>query len=146
MPLTLVGLESWADLLLTAFIGCGPGDASLVRLVEPPGASGDVELGLLRLDGAHPCEVLDELLVEPACVALGVAAGGWAAPLGPLVRDGPIRPSAHPDAERILQVVLVARSGEVVSRVRFPDGTVLTAPPAEGAVLSSLREALAMTA
>lgn len=146
MPLTLVGLESWADLLLTAFVGCGPGDASIVRLVEPHDAPGEVELGLLRLDGAHPCEVLDELAVEPSCAALGVAAGGWAAPLGPLVRDGPMRASAHPDAERILQVVLVARSGEVVSRVRFPDGTVLTAPPADGAVLSSLREVLSMSA
>ena len=141
MPLTLVGLAAWADLLLTAFTGCGPGDASLIRLVEPPGAPGEVELGLLRLDGAHPCDVLDELLVEPSCVALGVAAGGWAAPMP---RDGPPgRPSAHPDAERILQVVLVARSGEVVGRVRFPDGTVLTAPPADGAVLSSLRAVLA---
>lgn len=143
MPLTLVGLETWADLLLTAFTGCGPGDASLVRLAEPPGHPDEVELGLLRLGGAHPCDVLDDLLVEPSCVALGVACGGWAAPLDPLVRDGPAPPSAHPDAERILQVVLVARTGEVVGRLRFPDGTVLTAPPADGAVLSSLREALA---
>lgn len=141
MPLTLPTLESWADLLLSAFAGCSPADASLVRLVAPADAPGEVELGLLRLDGAHPCAVLDELVLDhalgpgDACLALGVVSGGWAAPPG-----GP--PSGHPDAERILQVVLVAPGGEVVARLRFPDGTVLSSPPSEGRVLRSLRDAL----
>lgn len=138
MTMTLTGLHTWADLLLEAFAGAGPADACVVRLAQLPGSPEEVELGLLRLDGRHPTEVLHELLVDGECVALGVACGGWAAPM----HDGGARPSAHPDAERILQVVLVGRGGEVVSRVRFPDGTVLTEPPAVGAVLEALHHAL----
>ena len=39
----------------------------------------------------------------------------------------------------------MSRQGEVVSRLRFPDGEVLTSPPGEGLVLASLFAALGLS-
>jgi hypothetical protein len=41
-------------------------------------------------------------------------------------------------------VVLVDRAGNEVGRTRWQDGTVLDGAPAEGAVLSLLRQALGL--
>lgn len=128
-------LGHWADLLLDAFLGAAPADASLVRLARPDDGRHDVELGLLPLAGRHPVDLLDGFVAPPSWLALGVATGGWAGPAD----GGP--PSAHPDGVRVVQVVLVDRDGGVAGRVRFPDGTVLREPPAMGAVLAALRAA-----
>ena len=56
------------------------------------------------------------------------------------------RPSAHPDAERVFQVVLVDRGGAIAGRLRRADGSVLTEAPAGGDVLDALRAALGVQA
>lgn len=127
-------LEQWADLLSEGFGAHDPGP-TLIRLDRA--ASGDHELALRPID-VHPVEALAALKRPVDCGALGVAIGGWAAPLGPT------RPSAHPDAERVFQIALVNRDGFVVSRLRYPDGTVIKEPPATGAVLDALRTALGL--
>lgn len=129
-------LERWADVLLEALRTHEPG-ATLVRLDQD--GAGDFELALRPVD-THPVEALAQLDRPVPCHALGVATGGWAAPMGS------VRPSAHPEARRIFQVVLVGRDGVVVSRVRYPDGSVMTEPPGAGAVLDALRAALGLSA
>jgi hypothetical protein len=130
-------LERWADVLLEALRTNEPG-ATLVRLDRD--SAGDSELALRPID-THPVEALAELDQPMRCHALGVATGAWAAPMG-----SSVRPSAHPEARRVFQVVLVGQDGSVVSRVRYPDGSVMTEPPGAGAVLDALRTALGLSA
>ena len=131
-------LDRWADILLEALDTKKPG-ATLVRLERVGGE--EHELALLPVD-VHPTEALAVLDLPESCYAVGVATGGWAAPM-----DGrPGRPSGHPDARRVFQVVLVDRAGAVVSRVRFPDGSIMKEPPGHGAILDALRAALGLPA
>lgn len=125
-------LDRLAAVLLEAFDTNEHG-ATLLRIDDD--GSGEFDIGLMPID-CHPVDALEVVDVPASCTALGVATGGWSAPISDL------RPSAHPDAQRIFQVVLVDRAGTVASRVRYPDGSVLTAPPSEGAVLDALRTAL----
>ncbi len=129
-------LERWGDILLEALETRKPG-ATLVRLAHD--GSGEHEVAVLPID-LHPTEALRGYEAPAECYALGIATGGWAAPM-----DG-TRPSAHPDAQRIFQIVLVDRTGAVVSRVRYPDGSVMREPPEYGAVLDALRSALGIRA
>lgn len=130
-------LERLADILLEALDSQEPG-GTLVRvdLVEPE----DVQLALKPID-VHPTVALAGFRVPASCYALGIATGGWAAPMG---AKG--RPSNHPDAQRVFQVVLVDRAGAIVGRMRRPDGSVLTEAPASGDVLDALRAALGVRA
>ncbi len=129
-------LDHWADLLLEALDTGKPG-ATVVRLSDD--RSGEHELAVRPID-VHPLEALSGFEAPASCFALGVATGGWAAPM-----DG-IRPSEHPEGQRIFQVVLVDRSGRVASRIRFPDGSIMTDAPGSGAVLDALRQALGVGA
>ena len=131
-------VDLWADMLIEAQSQAPHFGASLIRLVEPDDSPDQVEVGLLPLDGAHPADFLEGFRAPPSWVALGVAGGGWAAPLDA------VRPSAHPEARRVIHVVLVARDGTVAGRIRYPDGTIMASPPTHGAVLDGLRGALGL--
>ena len=109
----------------------------LVRLVLDERVSGGPELAVRPLDGP-PAEALAGFRAPAAWSAIGLVCGGWAAPM-----DG-VRPSAHPDARRISQVILLGRDGTIASRVRYADGSVLRAAPASGAALDALRFALGL--
>ena len=129
-------------LIADALIGRhGRIDGAMLVRIERRWRRGRPECGLdfgLRPLDCHPVDALMRLRVPPSWVGLGVVCGGWAAPL-----DGG-RPSAHPDAQRIVVVVLVGRDGAVVSRMRWPDGTVISEVPADGEVLQAMRLALGL--
>ena len=134
---TTIVLERLADILLEALDSEAPG-ATLVRVdLVPPD---ELELALKPID-VHPTEALAGFRRPASCYALGVATGGWAAPMG---AKG--RPSNHPDAQRVFQVVLVDCAGSTVARLRRPDGSVLREAPAGGAVLDALLTALGVQA
>lgn len=130
-------LERLADILLAALDSHAPG-ATLVR-IDIDG-EGEPDVALKPID-VHPTVALAKLGAPASCHALGIATGGWAAPMG-----GVGRPSAHPDAQRVFQVVLVDRAGGVAARLRLADGSVMTEVPATGAVLDALRAALGLRA
>lgn len=126
-------LDPWVDLLDLAL---GESDqASLVRLDRPADAPEQVDVALLPLDGVHPAKLLVGYEPPPACVAIGVVVGGWAAPL-----DG-TRPSQHPARQRVTTTVLVDRAGNVAGRVRVADGAELPIP-CDGELLQLLRAAM----
>jgi hypothetical protein len=57
--------------------------------------------------------------------------------------DSPVRPSAHPEAKRILAVNVIGRGGGTAARVRWPDGSVTDlGPGGVGRVLDALRAAM----
>lgn len=69
-------------------------------------------------------------LAPPACWATGLVAGGRTVPID------------HPDDGQRLPVRVIclqARSGLVVSRVDFPDGSMIDEPPAAGHIVDLLR-------
>lgn len=99
-------------------------ETALVRLGEPE-PSGDFEIGYLDLRGDHPTEALFGLVAPDEWWALGVIASGWMAPLegeGLEFGTSTIRPSAHPDAVRVMTAAFVARDGTFVSRAEAADG------------------------
>lgn len=130
--MSTTALERLADILLEVLDSPAPG-ATLVRvdLVDE-----EIELALKPID-VHPTAALAGFRPPASCHALGIATGGWAAPMG-----GTGRPSNHPDAQRVFQVVLVDRAGAVAGRLRRADGSVLTEPPAGGDVVDALRVAM----
>ena len=113
--------------------------ASLIRLASVKGAPDEFEFGIKHLDG-HPVEALEGFRAPRSWFGLGVLTGGWVAPMDGTV----VRPSAHPDAVRISQVVLMDRKGRVESRVRYPDGAIMSEVPTMGVVLDALRAALGL--
>jgi hypothetical protein len=108
--------------------------ATLLRLERHP-VSGEISVRMRPLK-RHPVDALRRFRAPASWIGLGLLTGGWAAPL-----DG-TRPSAHPEAQRITQVVVVDRGGRVESRVRFPDGSIMREAPSVGAVLDAMRAAL----
>lgn len=90
------------------------------------------DIGILPLDGLAPADVLLGTYAPKDWAVLGVATQGWARPL-----DGP------GDRVRAEVVVLVARDGRVVSRVRYGD-QVIEEPPALGVTLDCLLRALGL--
>lgn len=90
------------------------------------------DVGILPLDGLAPTDVLLGAEAPADWAVLGVATGGWARSLD--------RPSHRVRAE---VVVLVARDGRVVGRVRQGD-QVITEPPASGVTLDCLQRALGL--
>src|SRR5262245_26264574 len=117
-------LDNLADALIDEFrdtVG-----ATLIRLVQCDDPE-QVEFSIKPLDG-HPADELEGFRAPESWVAIGVITGGWAAPM-----TG-VRPSAHPDALRVTQLVIVDRDGTVFSRLRYPDGSILCEPPSSGAV------------
>lgn len=91
------------------------------------------DLLVAPLGSGSPAEALLGFTAPATWCAIGVAAGGWAAPpsatresdleLG-RATGGP--PSAHPDAMRIRATTVISRLGGEVTVLRWPDGTELT--------------------
>jgi hypothetical protein len=106
------------------------GDPFLVHV--NPKADGP-DIGILPLDGLAPADALLEMVAPEEWSALGVAAGGWA------------RSMDYPEEgrSRAEMVVIVARDGHVVARVRH-GGEVTTDPPASGLTLDGLQRALGL--
>lgn len=124
-------LGQLADSLCTA-VDDGAGG----QLVHVAATDDGLTVGLLDLEGAPPADVLLGTVAPDDWVALGVATGGWAHPLdaGPGDRRGPTR---------TVVVVLVLRSGDVVSRLRVGD-EMIHEPPAYGLTLDCLQRALGL--
>src|SRR5438876_9249583 len=76
--------------------------------------------GLMIPFQEHPADHLRRYRPPFGCVALGLVTAGWAAPM-----DSPVRPSAHPDAQRIVNAVVLGRDGLLVGRLRLPDGSIM---------------------
>ena len=132
MTTTRPSLDHWVELLELVL----PDDQNgvLVRLAD----LGDTaEVGLLPLDGCHPGELLDGFEPPDDWFALGIVCRGWASPM-----DGE-RPSRHPSRRRVTATVLVDRDGHVAGRTVDEHGDVVVdGPPAEGALLDALRQAI----
>jgi hypothetical protein len=106
------------------------GGALLVHVIQTPGGP---DVGILPLDGLAPADALLGVVAPDHWAAVGVASMGWARSLD--------RPAGR--GVRTEVVVLVARDGHVVGRVRH-GGEVLTEPPASGLVLDGLQRALGL--
>jgi hypothetical protein len=128
-------LELWVDDLLDEFASDSFAGSLLVRVIQDDDE--DIRFEAANLD-AHPADALVGYRAPASCIALGTVSGGWAAPM-----DGSTtRASAHPEAKRVFQVVLVDRLGVVAGRVRYPDGSMLRSAPTHGDVLDALRASL----
>lgn len=108
------------------------GDGFLIHLVA---ADDGHDVGTKPLEGA-PAEMLMGTVVPDHWWALGVAVGGWARPLRPTGQLG--EPTG-----RAANVVVVTRSGEIVSRTRI-GGQTLTETPAYGLTLDVIQRALGL--
>jgi hypothetical protein len=128
-----------ADFLDTAFLndladslGRAIADNGGGVLVHVVAHADGPDVGILPLDGLAPTDVLMGAVAPAEWAVLGVATGGWARPL-----DGPGR------RVRAEVVVLVARDGRVVGRMRHGD-EVVSEPPAYGVSLDCLQRALGL--
>jgi hypothetical protein len=122
-------LDDLADSLGRAVADNGGG--VLVHIAVGPDG---LDVGILPLDDLAPADVLLGAVAPPDWAVLGIATLGWARPLD---RRRPARRA------RAAVVVLVARDGRVVGRVRQGDH-VLTEPPAWGVTLDCLQRALGL--
>lgn len=111
------------------------GDGFLVHLVAAPDGDGH-DVGTKPLEGIAPAEALMGTVVPEHWWAFGLAVGGWVRPMGPEGRVGE-------RAGRAANVVVVTRSGEIVSRTRI-DGRTMTEPPAYGITLDAIQRALGL--
>ena len=107
------------------------GGGALVHVVP---SAGGPDVGILPLDGLAPTDVLLGAVAPADWAVLGVATLGWARPLD--------RRRAAPRSRAVV-VVLAARDGRVVGRLRQGD-RVLTEPPAWGITLDCLQRALGL--
>ena len=121
-------LHDLADSVSRALADNGQG-----HLIHVSCSAGGADVGVLPLDGEAPADLLLGTVAPPHWAVLGVAVGGRARPL-----DRPGGP-----ATRVETVVLVARDGRVVGRLRQGD-TVTTEPPAYGVTLDCLKRALGL--
>ena len=133
-----VDLGRWADALIARYRDRDVNGNALFPISSPdPAEVPDLGDLLVPMD-RHPVDFLRRYRPSATCMALGLVSAGWAAPM-----DSPVRPSAHPDAKRILQVTVIGRGGGTASRIRWPDGSVMDPGPAGfGRVLDVLRGAM----
>ncbi|MDQ6910495.1 MAG: hypothetical protein M3Z84_06890 [Actinomycetota bacterium] len=124
-------LEALADSLCEVI--AGGGDGFLVHLVAAPDGH---DVATKPLEGVAPADLLMSTVAPDNWWALGVAVGGWVRSMGPKGQVGD-------RIGRAANVVIVARTGDVVSRVRT-DGRTLTEPPSYGITLDSLQRAMGL--
>lgn len=134
--MSTVDLGRWADRLIDRYAGLDVIGNALFPITVPTDPSSALECEMVPLD-RQPVDFLRRFRPPSSCVALGLVSAGWAAPI-----DSRVRPSAHPDAQRILQVIVAAADGGVAARVRFPDGSVVDPGPGHGRVLDAVLAAL----
>src|SRR5688572_21153442 len=94
----------WADTLLARYAGHDRMGNALFPIIRN---GSQLDCDFVPLD-RHPADFLRRYRRPATCVALGLVSGGWAAPM-----DSPVRPSAHPDAKRVVQCVVLADDGAV---------------------------------
>ena len=137
-----IDLGRWADALMARYCDRDVNGNALFPISSAdPDDVEDVEQLLVPMD-RHPVDFLRRYRPPAACMALGLVSAGWAAPM-----NSQVRPSAHPDAQRIVQVTVIMRGGATSSRIRFPDGSVVDPGPGGfGRVLDALRAAMRRTA
>ncbi len=121
-------LDALADSVSRALADNGEG-----VLVHVSCSATGADVGVLPLDGRPPADLLLGTVAPPHWAVLGAAVGGRALSLD--------RPGDR--ATRAEVVVLVARDGRVVSRLRHGD-RVITEPPASGLTLDCLQRALGL--
>jgi len=126
-------LDHLADSLTTVLARDGAG-----FLVHVIARADGPDVGILPLDGLPPADVLLGAVAPEDWSALGVATGAKAWSL-----DNPARSASKATADRVEIVVLVARDGRVVSRLRH-GGQVSTDPPAYGLTLDCLQRAFGL--
>jgi hypothetical protein len=116
-------------------------------LVRAEDSSGELELGVLALDGQHPGTVLLGFSAPPECVALGVVTTGWSLPPGQASSDPANRRTGPPAAEApdrvaVFSTVVVGRGCEVAGRYSIDGGEPVAGPPESGVLLDLLLRAL----
>lgn len=121
-------LDDLADSVSRALADNGDG-----VLVHVSCSDTGVDVGFLPLEGRAPADLLVGTVAPPHWAVLGTAVPGRAWSLD--------RPGEG--ATRVEAVVLVARDGRVVSRVRQGD-RVLTEPPGSGVTLDCLQRAFGL--
>lgn len=109
----------------------------LIHLREPDDFPEGFELGVKSdLDG-HPVDALLGFVCPEEWTAFGCSHVGWASP-----SEG-LRPSEHPERERVRITALVHRSGVAVTVVRFESGRELSdISECRGMIPDALRRAL----
>ncbi|HYD09339.1 MAG TPA: hypothetical protein VEA78_04495 [Acidimicrobiales bacterium] len=127
-----VDIEAWADALIARHPTVDVNGHELIAISHPT----PIETPGIRpmRSQRHPVDRLRRYTPPTELLALGLVCGGWVAPI-----DTNVRPSAHPDARRIVQVVVMDRTGSQTARVRYPDGTV---QPMGGGGVGRVPEAL----
>lgn len=138
--MSLVDLGHWADTLIDRYAGQDVIGNALFPITRPTDPSAPPEVEMLPLD-RHPVDFLRRYRPPSSCIALGLVSAGWAAPI-----ESRVRPSAHPDAQRILQAIVVTPDGDVAARVRLPDGSIVDPGRGHGRVLDALQAALQLPA
>lgn len=113
--------------------------------VDDPGSW---QLLAAPLGSSSPADALMGFSAPAEWCAIGVAAGGWAAPAAcdgdlELGRAGDIPPSAHPDAVRVRTTTVISRLGGEVTVLAWPDGReAQLTEPAIGRIPEAMRCAL----
>jgi hypothetical protein len=134
--MSVVDVHAWVDTLMGRYADRDVTGSALFPLTERPNGA-DLDCKMVPLD-RHPFDYLVSYRPPRGCVALGLVTAGWAAPI-----DSPVRPSAHPDAQRILQALVIAADGQEAARLRYADGRIVD--PGQGGygrVLDALRAAV----
>ncbi|MCU1487222.1 MAG: hypothetical protein JWN67_3968 [Actinomycetia bacterium] len=128
-------------------LGAGHPRSGLPLLVRADDGGGELELGVLPLEGQHPGGVLLGFTAPPSCAALGVVTTGWSLPPDRAEGDvanrrvGP--PAAEaPDRVAVFSTVLVGRGCEVAGRFSLDGGEPVATPPESGVLLDLLLRAL----
>jgi hypothetical protein len=118
-------------------LSSSPDDDGRGLLVHVAPGDDGLTVGMLDLEGQAPAEFLLGMVAPDEWLALGLAAHGWAYPLA----TAPERDLRR--RQRTSSVVIVDRSGEVVSRRRVGQ-EVHREPPAYGLTLDGLQRALGL--
>ena len=128
-------------------LGAGHPRSGLPLLVRAEEIGGELELGVLPLEGQHPGAALLGFTAPDACVALGVVTTGWSLPPGRAEGDvanrrlGPPASEA-PDRVAVFSTVVVGRGCEVAGRFSLDGGEAVAGPPESGVLLDLLLRSL----
>lgn len=117
--------------------GFGEQRFALIHVRERDDFPETFELGLRKdLDG-HPVDVLLGFVCPAEWAAFGLSHVGWSSPMGA------VRPSRHPQRERVRITTLVHRDGAIASVLRFENGKELSdTSECHGMIPDVLRRAL----
>lgn len=152
MPTDAELLDQFADLLIQAVTADDSFEqrTMLVHLRKRDGVEDNFDLGFKDIDGRHVAQEIVGFTAPSEWWALGGITGGWAAPMDDGAEHESARgrttnrPSAHPDAVRIVSVFLLDRTGHMAARVRFADGRSIDEPPSVGFTVDAFHRAMGL--